>query len=507
MDKLFEEIGSFGKYQKLILVLIGGISSLVSMNFYGTIFVTSEPELICSALSNSTKLPTDSCEIWSIINSAEHPLKDQYECYFDKNYYGSTIITEWGLVCDKKYLASLTQTIYMIGTISGMVGGVISDRFGRKLSNRMFIVLLSSTIIICQIFTVKELNFSISFRYMFYCINMFLSGLFVNSLYCTAYVLLLELTTDKYHTLVSNVNLYFYVVGEIIVLISYYLSKSWSILSWVIALYSILFVFLTWFLLPESPRWLIAQRRFKEAEAILKRISVMNNKSIRFNNDLSDQMKSLNDSEETDMDEKLSSAQILKSIFYSRQNLFKMSLLIFIWISISLLYFGVSMGMTSLDHVNPYTIYLLSAVVEVAGLSLCYLNDKLGRKKALCIYLCIASIACSAVAFLPQESHSAFQLTWIFVMRMLLALAGKCMVSAAFNTCYMYTAELYTTSVRNTVILFLTCVGGFGSLISPQINLLKNVVWNPLPYIIYSASAFFALFSLLFLPETHQETH
>lgn len=507
MDTLFEEVGSFGTYQKLMLILIGGISSLVSMNFYGTIFVTSEPDLICSALSNSTDLPTDSCKIWSIINTEDHPLKNKYECYFDKSYYGSTIITEWGLFCDKKYLASLTQTIYMIGTISGMIGGVISDRFGRKLSNRMFIVLLSSTIVICQIFTVKELNLSISMRYIFYCINMFLSGLFVNSLYCTAYVLLLELTTDKYHTLVSNVNLYFYVIGEIIVMLSYYLSKSWSVLSWVIALYSILFVFLTWFLLPESPRWLIAQRRFKEAEDVLKRISILNNKKKRLTSDLSEQMKCLNENEEKNLDEKLSSAQILKSIFYSRSNLFKMSLLIFIWVSISLLYFGVSMGMTSVDHVNPYTIYLLSSLFEIIGLSLCYMNDRLGRKKALCIYLCIASITCSAVAFLPQETKSETHFAWIFILRMLLALVGKCMISAAFNTCYMYTAELYKTSVRNTVILFLTCVGGFGSLISPQINLLKNIVWKPLPYIIYSASAFFALFSLLFLPETHQETH
>ena len=77
------------------------------------------------------------------------------------------------------------------------------------------------------------------------------------------------------------------------------------------------------------------------------------------------------------------------------------------------------------------------------------------------------------------------------------------MMSAAFNTVYTFTAELYETKVRSTVVLFLNCFGCIGTLLSPQINLLRQTVWRPLPYVIYSAFTFLGCVILCFLPETY----
>ncbi len=512
MDSTLESVGAFGLYQKFLLLLIGCISALVSMNIYGSVFIVAEPQLICDYKENNNNQTEtnyknhstiNTCQIWSQYTKNEK--SSLYKCSFDTSYYTKTIITDWKLVCDQKYLASLTQTFFMVGTISGMAGGIISDRYGRKLSTLILIFLLSLTLVLTQLILLIDTR--ILFKYIIFSVSQFLCGIISNCLYCTVYVLLLEVTTDKYHTIMSNINLYFFVFGELVVLLSYYLTRNWYLLAWIISLYSVIFAVLTFFTLPESPRWLVAQKRYDEAIVVLNKIGRINGSKRRIESDFSQYIENLNENNisnekgRSDTNSNLTTKQIFKTIFFPKANFMNIYLLIYIWIAISLLYFGVSMGITSIDFSDPYLIFLVSSIVEIIGLSLCYLNDKFGRKKALFAYLITASITCSVVAVIPSYANGK----WAFFGKMSLALIGKCMVSAAFNTCYMFTVELYDTSVRNTVILFLTCIGGVGSLISPQINLLRSVVWEPLPYIIFGASSFLACFALLLLPETHHK--
>lgn len=61
--------------------------------------------------------------------------------YYSENYQ-STIISEFDLVCGNAWLASLSSSIFAVGTgIGGLIGGFLSDKYGRKY------VLLSSVAI------------------------------------------------------------------------------------------------------------------------------------------------------------------------------------------------------------------------------------------------------------------------------------------------------------------------------------------------------------------------
>lgn len=203
----------------------------------------------------------------------------------------------------------------------------------------------------------------------------------------------------------------------------------------------------------------------------------------------------------------------LRELFHPRKTCFKTLILVYIWAALMLLYYGISLGVTSVDLVNPYLMYFLSCIAELVGYLFCYLNDILGRKKTLIGFFFTTTIMYALIAFLSEyddvdAENETPQIATVYlfsskvILLMFFALVGKCAVSGAYNISYIYTSELYPTSTRNTAVLFLNCLGSISSLIAPQINLLKTLVWRPAPYIIYSICALLGCVGVWKLPET-----
>lgn len=142
----------------------------------------------------------------------------------------------------------------------------------------------------------------------------------------------------------------------------------------------------------------------------------------------------------------------------------------------------------------------LSSLSETIGYIFCYLNDKYSRKKVLIGFLASASIMCLSVVLIPLPKSSSISLNSILII--IFASIGKSMASAAFNSAYMFTSQSYPTSVRNTLVSIVSCSARIGSLISPQINLLRSLVWAPLPYLIFSGASLVACVFTFFLPDT-----
>jgi hypothetical protein len=186
-----------------------------------------------------------------------------------------------------------------------------------------------------------------------------------------------------------------------------------------------------------------------------------------------------------------------KKIYYPFYNFFKLIALIFVWNSITLNYIGITIGITTVLHVNPYAIYLLSCLFEFFGTLMCHMNDRLGRKRALFIYLVSVSVSFMFVSVLPDESTNAHA-KWLMIAKASFALLGKSFISAAYNTNFVYSTELYETEIRTTAVLVISCFGYIGSFFAPQINHLVK----PLPYIVFCATTFICCIIIHFLPET-----
>jgi len=126
---------------------------------------------------------------------------------------------------------------------------------------------------------------------------------------------------------------------------------------------------------------------------------------------------------------------------------------------------GVSLGILSVSHANPYYIYFFGSVAEFIGYFLCSLNDKLGRKKTLIGFLVLSALSCLLVAILPQESEtnsSSDLLKWNVILNIFFALFGKSMVSAASNSGFIYVSQLYPTGVRAFFLSLVSSIGRFG---------------------------------------------
>jgi OCT family organic cation transporter-like MFS transporter 4/5 len=278
LDTIIENINPFGKYQKLMLFFIGIPSALTAITVYSTVFTAPEPNYFCQNDENILYLKNNSnskdlCNIWS--NKSNN-----YECYYKDEYYGKTIISEWNLICGRKALAGLTQTFYMLGCVSGLFVGYFGDKFGRKRTSFVLLCLSSITMIVTQVLLIDKINISITGKYIIYSISQFFIGGLVNSVYSTAYVLLLKITTNKYKTLFSNIMLFNYVLGELFILLIAYFIRNWQIINFIIAGLTTIVTILFFFLFEESPKWYVEHKKYEEALKVLQKIAKINNRNL-----------------------------------------------------------------------------------------------------------------------------------------------------------------------------------------------------------------------------------
>ena len=52
------------------------------------------------------------------------------EWVYDLSFYPRTIVSDFDLVCDKRYLISLSQSIYLVGNAFGVIlAGFLADKY------------------------------------------------------------------------------------------------------------------------------------------------------------------------------------------------------------------------------------------------------------------------------------------------------------------------------------------------------------------------------------------
>jgi hypothetical protein len=165
-----------------------------------------------------------------------------------------------------------------------------------------------------------------------------------------------------------------FVFGEIAVLIVAFGSKNWHTLNWVLASFSIIVSFLIALVLPESPRYFIARKKFKDAYLVLHKIAKYNGTldklisekdliakfsceqdnisensvkpdpsnldSISSDNSISN--KSLNNIGSENKNSKKN--PIIAYFSKSKKNIIQTVFLAYVWVALQLIYYGIGFG-------------------------------------------------------------------------------------------------------------------------------------------------------------------
>ncbi|XP_065336997.1 organic cation transporter protein-like isoform X1 [Cloeon dipterum] len=504
-DELLVHLGEFGRYQKRIYLLLCLPAISCALHKLAWVFLAARAPHRClmpfESAENATfknidgfprnmTLPIDSLTgDWSQCERLDSNFTDEYfegmvpatkhvpcdNYVFDHSKYLSSAVFEWSLVCDKAWIRSGADTIFMLGVLIGSIlFGYLSDRYGRRPIFFFSLVLQVSSGILAGL---APEYFSFVFARM--TIGATTSGVFL-----VAYVIGMEMVGPSKRFYAGVVVQYFFTLGYMMTALFAYLITDWRQLQIALSLPGLLFLLYWWFV-PESARWLLTKGREEEARQVLKNAAKENQV------DLPDEMldKFLNEG-----DEKVKPVQtgsLLDLLRYPNLRR-KTFIILFLWFVNSGSYYGLSWNTSNLGG-NDYLNFFISGAVEVPAYTfLLFALNRFGRKLTLCGSMLAGGIALLLSAVVPSGE------SWLLIT---LAMFGKMAITASYGAVYIFSAEQFPTVIRNVAIGISSTAARVGGMLAPFVNQLADI-WRPLPLILIGALAFTAGLMSLLLPET-----
>ncbi|KAL6101219.1 slc22a5 [Pungitius sinensis] len=397
---------------------------------------------------------------------------------YSTEHYQSTVVSEFNLVCSDQWKQPLTSVFYFLGGLLGcFVSGQISDRFGRK-------PVLFGAIVALSIFS-SALAFASSWPV--FVVLFFMLGLGQLTCYIVVFVLGSEILIGPTRVIFSSLYLpWAYAFGELMLPVTSYLLRNWRHLSLAMAVPGLACIPL-WWLIPESPRWLVSRGRIQEAELLLRSAALQNRVE-------APHVIFFTAKVEKPTSEKAESANFLDLL--RTPNIRHITLILwFIWFSNNVCYFGLSFNMSSL-YGNPFLNYSLLTAVELPAFAACWLAARrLPRRQS---YVCFVLLGALALLLIQLTLNSQPVLTLILV------LVGKFGLLAGTGVLYTYTSELSPTVIRTTAMSTCAMFSRVGSSVSPY--LLQLAVFNQfLPWIVVGALSLLSVVICVFLPETFRQ--
>ncbi|NWV67417.1 S22A2 protein, partial [Malurus elegans] len=513
LDDILEHIGEFDRFQKQTFFVLCLLSASFTPVYVGVVFFGFIPEHRC--FSPGVAELSQRCG-WSLEEQLNHtvPQWDGHGGSFDSrcrryevdwnttgisctdplgslvgsgssvplapcrdgwvyNTPGSSLVTEFDLVCEDSWKLDLFQSAVNAGFFMGSMNiGYIADRFGRK-----FCLL---TTILANIISGILLVFVPS--YLWIVIIRFLQGLVSKGCWTAGYILVTEVVGPEYRRTVGILYQAAFSVGLLIFDAIAYAVPHWRWLQLTVTLPTC-FLLLYYWCLPESPRWLISQGKNDKAMKIVSDMAKKNRKK------MPSHFKDIQFEDEECGKQNPSVMDLFRTPQIRKNTL----ILMYTWFTSSVLYQGLIMHM-GMAAENMYLDFLYSALVEFPAAFIIIVSiDRVGRRYPWAVSNLVAGAACLATALIPEDLH------WLKVVA---SCIGRLGITMAFEMVCFVNTELYPTYIRNLGVMVCSSLCDIGGVIVPFIVYRLVEIWHDLPLIVFTVLGLIAGALVLLLPET-----
>ncbi|RZF39960.1 hypothetical protein LSTR_LSTR002363 [Laodelphax striatellus] len=477
-DLVQKSMGDFGPWQVWICLFLSIVKIPVAWCQLGIVFLAAPMHFQCATTDNATEYDgSDSTWNEACFTTGHQPCK---RWLYDRSVFRETIISEWDLVCDRKQLANVAQMILMIGILVGNLSfSIAADRFGRKAP----VIFAGVMQMITGVATAMMPWLSAFFVFRF------LQAVAVGGTMTVSFVLCMEFLGGKWRTIISSLTHVPFNIGQMTMVVIAYYTRDWRLYQLAVSLPCVLFIFYIW-LIPESPRWLLAVGKHKKALKILEDAARKNKNPLPSLPDLGNGTKKKESKDENDLENKVGIFDLVRT-----PNMRKRTFVVcFDWAACGLCFYGLTQYVSHVGG-NIFLNVAISGSLVVPGMLLSiYCMESLGRRMTLAGGQSLSALAC----FLLMLYESS-NLAWSDVMLGSIGILG-CGIS--FPTLYLFTGEFYPTVIRNIGVGTGSLCARIGSMVAPFVASL-NTIHPLLPPLAFAIISLIGAAVGLYLPETY----
>ncbi|KAF5909550.1 solute carrier family 22 member 7-like, partial [Clarias magur] len=412
--------------------------------------------------SNATEIPVVPCQSGWVYDTSE---------------FKSTLASQFDLVCNAKGLTKASATVFFIGVMFGAVFfGVLCDKYGRK-------TILLVSYISAIVFSIAS---AVSTSFIMFAAFRFLTGISLSGISIVAIVLTIEWVDIEHRTVIGVFGSVVWTAGNSLLAGIAYVITDWRILILTVSSPLVISV-ATWWLIPESARWLIVNGKTGQAYKYLQKCASVNRRP-----EFTSTIKPQTLCEVVIGDKQRRNYTYLDLIKTPR--LRKLTICTgIVWYGVASTYYGISLNITGFG-LDIYLTHFIYAIIELPAKIIIFFTLKKFGRRANQVGTQVLTGVCIIINIITPKEYQT--------IRTIIAVLGKGLSEASFATLFLYTTELYPTVLRQNGVGYSSFMGRLGASISPLIMLLDDV-WLHFPQVVFGVMAILSGLVALLLPETN----